>query len=214
MEKVKKILKPISIIFISIIGILFIISIFDYAIHFKTYSGVDRVFGNLNELKKKYQCNENYKYIMKHTRYAAVQGQAKSMPPEFLTPAPYDKALSSCKLYEKSLNEFKVPEDIPADKQKLLNTHIKLNAHYAYFLSFQIENAKKCKGDLTCLRQPDPFVNENFYRLIRTVIKMDLAQIEAEKRFSIGYLLKLPSKHRLEKDLVQINQTPIQSNSH
>lgn len=201
MEKIKKILKVILIISISVIGALLLISTLDFIINFKTYSEIDKFFTNMSTLAKNDMCMKNFggDSQPKMSKIPHPQKIDKST----FNPERYSKEIISCSRYRDDVAVLEIPKNIPEDKQVLLNKYKKLNIEVASLL---IDKLNKYKN-YNCYIKEKKLRSTILLQTYRMIADMKLTEIQARKRISFEYyFVYVPKGHKLENQLKVITE--------
>lgn len=211
MKKVQYILISILLLLVIVVLSLFLIQGIDYALHFKTYSQIDKFFGNMKDLRLKDKCYDDYSKILNvKFKKQAITSKSILKPKQKdstqIVPFDvYNKAILSCTQYKKDLSDVTVPQNISEDKLILLKKAKESKIISIDLFLDELNNLKLCNGNLKCI-EPDKKYNASNTDKLRLLREGNNAALEAQKRLSVNYYINLYQRNKVTKEIQKHTQ--------
>lgn len=186
----KKNLKKILLIIVSIFAILFIIQTVDWMINGNEYRAIDEYIEKINQISKTKTfeiCSQNTNDIYKEIVPKIYTDEKISV--KFQNSDIYITTIDNCKIAADEMKKINVPVNISLSKQYHLKEYNKINIFFIESNIKNIESFEKCKGNKKCLNNiPEDLTFS--YAFANESINMIEHLRYAKKRLSIISIFK------------------------
>lgn len=205
MTKSKLILISILALFATITIVLFAIERIDYALHYNTYSKIDKFFVDVATIRNKDKCYTNYASIFTNRKKSFEKNKVPFSI--VISPDVYDKTFSSCTQFKNDLAAINVPNDISAESQVLLKKYQTLTKSTVDYLLVDLNRFYKCKGNPACLNNTKQILDKKRFSNQKVIYEVHIAAAEVQKRFSYKYFFILRPMENKYKHKLQVAKT-------